>query len=56
MTARIENVTRAFEKSARRGEITGEPFSRAVEAKANDSFGRSRPPFDFAQNEFRDFP
>ena len=56
MTLRIENGTRTFEKSARRGEIPGEPFSRAVDAKGNDGFWRIRPIFDFAQSKFRDFP
>ena len=51
----IENVTRAFEKSTRCGEITSKPFSRPVEAKTNDSFERVWPRLDFAQNQFRDF-
>ena len=55
MVLRIENGKRAFEKRPRRGEIPGEPLSRAVEADSDDSFGRSGPRFNFAQNKLRDF-
>ena len=55
MALRIENGERAFEERVRHGEIAGEPFSRAIQAKRDGGLEGNRPRFDFAQNKLCNF-